>query len=125
MKKSICAIACWAIVGLALTSPAGAQSDWTQFFYYSEQGITFYYSPSTVAHDGNNATAKWHDSSNPGLVYLVQIDCSARTIQSLSVDRYDPQSGSFIETVDLRDKSSADPIGPQGTMASNLAQAIC
>ncbi len=125
MKKQAIAIAYAASMLAYLLSafPATAQSDWTSFFTY--QNITFYYAPSSVSQNGSLVTAKWHDSNNLGLVYLVQIDCSARTIQSLSVDRYDPQTGSFIETVDLRGQSTPGQVGPYGTMAGNLAQAIC
>ena len=106
-----------------IASSAVAQSDWTDFFDY--QGISFYYSPGSVRHDGGFATVKWHDSNHPELVYLAQIGCSANTIQSLSVDRYDANSGAFIETVDLRNNSTADPIGGSYTMAAHLAQVSC
>ncbi len=105
------------------SAPAVAQSDWTQFFDY--QGTTFYYAPSTVAHNGSMAMTKWHDSNHPEIVFLVQIDCSARTIQSMSVDKYDPQSGSFLETIDLTGQSTPQAIGPDYTMAAHLAQAAC
>jgi hypothetical protein len=93
------------------------------FFSYS--GIDFSYSPDSVQHSGDDVTVKWHDSQQRQLIYLAQIDCSAGTIQSLSVDRYDPQTGAFIETVDLRNNSTVDAIGDAGTMAANLAQATC
>jgi hypothetical protein len=121
MKRFISAIAGSALLAAA----AYAQSDWTQIAHDSGVGVTFYYSPGSVGHDGGYATAKWHDSNHPELVFLAQVDCSARTIQSLSVDRYDPQSGAFIGTVDLRNNGSPQQIGPMGTMAANLAQAIC
>ncbi len=125
MKKQTIAIACAASMLACLLSafPATAQSDWTSFFTY--QNTTFYYSPGSVSHNGSLVNAKWHDSNNLGLVYLAQIDCSARTIQSLSVDRYDAQTGAFIQTVDLSGQSAPQQIGPYGTMAGNLAQATC
>ncbi|MDE1987089.1 MAG: hypothetical protein KGL29_02530 [Alphaproteobacteria bacterium] len=111
------------LFGLALVAPAAAQSDWTQYFDY--QGITFYYAPSTVTHNGGMTTAKWHDSNHPEIVFLVQIDCSARTIQSMSVDKYDPQSGAFLGSVDLTGQSAPEQIGADYTMAAHLAQVTC
>ena len=112
-----------AIGALALPSVAFAQSDWTDFFDY--QGTSFYYSPGSVQHSGDYVSVKWHDTNLPSLVYTAQINCSAQTIQSLAVDRYDPQSGAFIETVDLRNNSTADAIGGSYTMAGHLAQTTC
>jgi hypothetical protein len=125
MRRFASAVASSAFLLACLTAlPARAQSDWTQFCYDSGVNVTFYYSPSSVQRNGDYATAKWHDSNNPELVFLAQVACSARTIQSLSVDRYD-QNGAFIETVDLSGKSTPQEIGPPGTMGANLSQAVC
>jgi hypothetical protein len=121
LKKIVAAFTALSV--LACSSQAVAQSDWSLFFSYN--GIDFYYSPESVQHSGDYVTMKWHDSQESQLIYLAQIDCSARTIQSLSVDRYDPQTGAFIETVDLRNNSTVDAIGDSGTMAAMLAQDTC
>jgi hypothetical protein len=105
-------------------APAMAQSDWTQVAHDSQVNVTFYYSPGSVQRNSGYSTAKWHDTNHPELVFLAQIDCSARTIQNASVDIYD-QNGNFTKTVDLSGRAPADPIGPPGTFGSNLAQAIC
>ena len=110
---------------LALVAgPSLAQSDWQQVAYDSGVGVAFYYSPSSVQHNGGYATAKWHDSRNPGIVFLAQADCSARTLQNLSVDEYDA-SGAFQQTVDLSGQSTPQQLGPPGTFGYNLVQAIC
>ena len=121
LKKIVAVYATFSV--FAFATPAWAQDDWSVFFSYN--GIDFSYSPGSVQHSGDDVTVKWHDSQESQLIYLAQIDCSARTIQSLSVDRYDPQTGEFIETVDLRNNSTVDAIGDTGTMAANLAQATC
>ncbi len=120
-KKTIAVNA--ALFLMAFTSPAWPQSDWSQFFSYN--GIDFYYSPGSVQHSGDYVTVKWYDSDRSELVYLAQINCPAQTIQSLEVDRHDPQTGAFIETVDLRANSTADAIGGSYTMAGHLAQTTC
>ena len=121
LKKIVAACTAWSV--FAVVTPAWAQSDWSQFFSYN--GVDFYYSPASVEHSGDYVTVKWHDSQESQLIYLAQIDCSARTIQSLSVDRYDTETGAFIETVDLRNNSTIDAIGDPGTMAASLAQDTC
>jgi len=121
MKRVMTAVLCVSLFG---TFPALAESDWTEFCSDSQAGVTFFYSPGSAGHNGSYATAKWHDTNHPELVFTAQIECSARTIENLAVDRYD-QNGSFIETVDLRNQAAPQPIGPDYSMGAKLAQAIC
>lgn len=106
------------------STPCMAQSDWRQVAYDSGVGVAFYYSPGSVQRDGDYATAKWHDTRHPELVFLAQVNCSARTIRSLSVEEFDA-NGELKQTVDLSGQSSPNPVGPPGTFGSNLLQAIC
>jgi lipopolysaccharide export LptBFGC system permease protein LptF len=121
MKRILTAVLYVSLFGAL---PAMAESDWAEFCTDSQVGVTFYYSPGSVGHSGSYATAKWHDTNHPELVFTAQIDCPARTIQNLAVDRFD-QNGSYIETVDLSNQASPQPLGPDYAMGSKLAQAIC
>jgi|SRR3974390_1165269 len=112
------------IVAILANTPALAQSDWQEIAHDSQANVTFYYSPSSVQRNGNFSTAKWHDSNHPELIFTAQVDCSARTIQSLSVDVYETD-GTFKETVNLAANGSPQDVGPPGTFGSNLLQAIC
>ncbi len=105
-------------------SPALAQneSDWKPYFTYD--GITFYYSPSTIVRDHWLRTVKWHDSRNPQVVFKVRIDCNARTIHSLSVDEYDLLTGDYYATQDLS-TTPVDPLGAEASMSSHLAKVVC
>src|SRR5579864_5380751 len=112
------------IVALIASMPALAQSDWQEVAHDSQANVTFLYTPGSVQRSGNLSTAKWHDTNHPELIFTAQIDCSARTIQSVSVDTYNAD-GSFKETVDLSANDSPHDIGPPGTFGSNLLQSIC
>jgi hypothetical protein len=105
-------------------TPCLAQNDWQQVAYDSGVGVAFYYSPGSVQHEGDLATAKWHDSRHPELVFLAQVSCSARTIRNLSVDEFDA-NGTLTQTMDLSSQSALAPVGPPGTFGANLLQAIC
>lgn len=109
---------------LLAARPSLAQSDWTPIAHDSGADVTFYYSPGSVQRNGGYATASWHDSRNPGLVFLAQANCSARTLRSLSVDEYDA-NGAFKQRVDLSAQSTPQQLGPPGTFGYNLVQAIC
>jgi hypothetical protein len=114
-----------AVLAVVLSSgPALAQneSDWKPYFSYD--GITFYYSPSTLVRDGHQRVVKWHDTRNPQVVFKVRIDCVARTIQSLSVDEYDLITGEYYETQDLS-STPVDDLGTDVSMGSHLAKAVC
>lgn len=110
---------------LVLTAgPSLAQNDWTAIAHDSGVNVTFYYSPGSVQRSGGYSTANWHDSQHPGLVFLAQADCSARTLRSLSVVEYDA-NGAFKQRVDLSSQSAPQSLGPPGTFGYNLVQAIC
>jgi hypothetical protein len=123
---------CAALVSaVALAVPALAQSDFTEFYFDQGSGSHFYYSPSSVQQNGSLRGVAWTDTTlqqaNNGTehdVFNAQIDCSAQTIQSLSVNRYDAQSGALIATVDLSTQAPAQSSSP-GTMAGNLAARVC
>lgn len=104
--------------------PSMAQSDWRQVAYDSGLNVAFFYSPSSVQRNGGYATVKWHDSRNPGLVFLVQADCSARTLLTLSADEFDANGG-LKQHVDLTGRSTPQQVGPAGTFGYNLVQAVC
>ena len=115
------------LVTAALSLAAGAsvaQSDWRQVAYDSRLNVAFFYSPSSVERGNGYSTVKWHDSRNPGLVFLVQADCSGRTLLTLSVDEFDA-NGAFKQTIDLRGQSTPQQLGPPGTFGYNLVQAVC
>jgi hypothetical protein len=107
-----------------LTGPALAQneSDWVPYFTYKD--VTFFFAPSTLQKDGVLRTVKWHDSRNPQVVFKVRIDCTARTIQSLSADEYDLLTGDYYETADLS-AQPPDPLGSPASMGSALAKVVC
>jgi hypothetical protein len=105
-------------------APSMAQSDWRQIAYDSGVNVAFFYSPGSVQRNGDFATANWHDSRNPGLIFLAQANCSARTLQNLSVDEYDAD-GAFKQRVDLSGQSTPQQLGPPGTFGYNLVQSIC
>ena len=110
-----------------LFGAAQAQSGWTEYYYNSGVNAHFYYLPSSIKKFGSVVQVKWHDSrlkNNEKLVFLVELNCSGRTIQNLSVDRFNVQTGSFIATVDLRGHGSPTSITP-ATMADHLAQRAC
>jgi len=112
------------VFALALTGPAAAQneSDWLAFFTY--EGVTFYWSPASLKREGTARVVKWHDTRNPQVVFKVQIDCKARTIQSLSADEYDLNTGAYYQTQDLSG-SPVDTLGTPASMGSKLAATVC
>ena len=115
------------LMAAALSLAAGssmAQSDWRQVAYDSRLSVGFFYSPSSVQRSGGYSTVKWHDSRNPGLIFLVQANCSARTLLTLSVDEFDA-NGAFKQHVDLSGQSTPQQLGPPGTFGYNLVQAVC
>jgi len=107
--------------------PATAQQ-WNEFYYHSGTGTRFYYDSSSVQRTGSTVLVRWTDSNLKGgverLVYLAQVECGARTIQSLQVDRYNAQSGAYIGTVDLRASDSPRRADP-GSMAGYLLDRVC
>jgi len=109
---------------LALT-PAAAQNetDWKPYFTF--KSVTFYFSPSTVARDGDVRTVKWHDTLNPQVVFESRIDCVARTITSVSADEYDLITGEYYDTKDLSQNAQPDELGTSASMGSHLAAAVC
>lgn len=112
------------LAAIFASTPALAQSDWQEVAHDSQANVTFFYSPSSVERNGSTSTAKWHDTNHPELIFTALVDCSARTIQSQSVDIYNPD-GSLKETVNLAANDSPHEIGPPGTFGANLLQAIC
>ena len=115
-----------AILMLA-SRPATAQQ-WNEFYYHSGTNTRFYYDTSSVSRTGSTVLVRWTDSNLQGgverLVYLAQVECGARTIRSLQVDRFDAQSGAYIGTVDLRASDSPRSADP-GTMAGYLLGRVC
>jgi hypothetical protein len=119
------------VSAIALAVPALAQSDFTEFYFDQGSGSHFYYSPGSVQQNGSLRSVAWTDTTlqqaNNGTehdVFNAQIDCSAQTIQSMSVNRYDAQSGSLIATVDLSTQQGPQSYSP-GTMAGDLAARVC
>lgn len=112
------------LVAALLISPALAQneSDWKPYFTFED--ITFFYAPSTLHRDGALRTVKWHDTRNPQVVFKVRIDCAARTIQSLSADEYDLNTGDYYETQDLSG-TPLDVLGTPASMGSHLEKVVC
>ncbi len=108
----------------ALAPPALAQneSDWVPYFAFED--VTFFFAPSTLQKDGVARIIKWHDSRNPQVVLEVRIDCTARTIQSLSADEYYLLTGMYYETADLS-AQPPDPLGTPASMGSALAKTVC
>ena len=113
---------------LMLASRPATAQQWTEFYYHSGTGTHFYYDSSSVQRTGSTVLVRWTDSNLQGgverLVYLAQIDCGARTIQSLQVERYNAQSGAYIGTVDLRANESPRSADP-GSMAGYLLGRVC
>ena len=105
--------------------PASAQNetDWKSYFTY--QGVTFYYAPSTVERDGAARVVKWHDTLNPQVVFKSRIDCGARTITSISADEYDLITGEWYDTKDLSENAMPDDLGSPSSMGSHLAAVVC
>jgi len=112
-----------AVALCAGVAQAQNESDWQPFF--AVRGTTFYYAPSTVRRDGDLRSVKWHDSLNPQVVFLMRIDCKARTIQSLSVDQYDLNTGAYYASQDLSANSQPEPIEGPATMGAKLAEIVC
>lgn len=119
--KSLAAVA---IAALLLTCPAPAQNEPDWQAYFSVQGITFFYSPSSLSRDGALRTVKWHDTLNPQVVFRSRIDCTAHTMQSLSADQYDLLTGQYYETDDISTQPP-DPLGDAASMGGALAKTVC
>jgi len=126
-RISVCVMAFLFITAAAGLHPATAQQ-WNEFYFHSGSGTHFYMDPSSVQRSGSIAHVKWTDSNLQGgvekLVYLAEVNCGARTIQSLEVARYNAQSGAYIGTVDLRGRDTPHGAGP-GTMAGYLLGRVC
>jgi len=115
-----------AVVAMVLAlSPAAAQNetDWRPYFTFKD--VTYYFSPSTVARDGNMRVVKWHDTLNPQVVFKSRIDCAAHTITSVSADEYDLITGEYYDTKDLSANDDTEGLGTPASMGSHLAAAVC
>jgi len=119
------------LLALGFAASAQAQAGFVEFYYNTGVNAHFYYSPSSVQSNGTLRAVAWTSGdlqqANNGtehLVYHVQIDCSAQTIQSQWVERFDAQSGASIGTVDLTGQGGPQTYAP-GTMAGYLAGRAC
>jgi hypothetical protein len=81
-----------------------------------------------MAHAQNASRIFRSDCRRNGLTLKlghVQIDCSARASQSMSADKYDPQSRAFLGSVNLTGQSAPKQIGGDYGVAAHLAQVTC
>lgn len=124
------AAAASAVFVLAAAQEARA-ANWVEFYFHQGTGTRFYYDVQSVRRSGGMSQVRWYDNGGgrqrpETIVFSAEINCSARTIRNLSVDRFNSSNGSYIATVDLRNEPSNRPQTiNSGTMSGYLAQRVC
>ena len=113
------------LMGLTL-SIAGAQQDkWIEYYFFRDANVHCYYSPNSIERSGSTVRVKSYDSLPiPGsiIVSLREIDCSSRTIRTLSVDYLDAKTGTLQST---ETKSETPTKILSGSINDSLSGRVC
>jgi hypothetical protein len=113
------------LMGLAVSCADAQQNKWIEYYFFRDANVHCYYSPNSIERSGSTVRVKSSDSLPfPGskIVYLREIDCSSRTIRTLSVDYLDDKSGALQST---ESKSEASTEILSGSINDSLSRRVC
>lgn len=113
------------LMGLAVSIAYAQQHNWIEYYFLRDANVHCYYSPNSIERFGSTVRVKSYDSLPiPGsiAVYLREIDCSSRTMRTLSVDYLDDKSGA-LQSTESKNETPTEIVS--GSINDSLSRRVC
>jgi len=123
--RSIAVAMIFVLMGPAVSSAYAQQNDWIEYYFLRDANVHCYYSPNSIEWSGSTVRVKSYDSLPiPGsiAVYLREINCSSRTMRTLSIDYLDAKTGA-LERTESKSETPAEIVS--GSINDSLSRRVC